>query len=164
MRSPHWLGADLVDFDFASCGEISTPEDDYISLHFHERTWLAAPSYGDRLHWSDDPPNAERAALTFITRYYRFGGRKAAYRLLHPWEHRVRFRHDGDAFYFERLPDIVRQLSPEVATRYPVLMGVTSAIARTLETGRPGVDQFIAAGLAESETTSSTLPGSCPRQ
>jgi hypothetical protein len=147
--TPAWLRSDLVDFDFASCGEISTPEDDYVSLHFHERTWKHPPQSPDELLWGDYDASGERAALTFLTRYYRFGGRKAAYRLLHPWGHRVRFRHDGDAFYFERLPDIVRRLSPAVAGRFPLLLEVTKAIARTLEAGRPGVDQFIAAGLAE---------------
>jgi hypothetical protein len=147
--APAWLAADLVDFDFASCGEISTLEDDYVSLHFHERTWIHPPTTAQDLLWGAHDASGERAALTFLTRYYRFGGRKAAYRLLHPWGHRVRFRHDGDAFYFERLPVIVQRLSPEVAEQFPLLIGVTKAIARTLEAGRPGVDQFIAAGLAE---------------
>jgi hypothetical protein len=146
---PAWMASELVDFDFASCGEISTPEDDYVSLHFHERTWARPPMSAQELLWGNYEASGERAALTFLTRYYRFGGRKAAYRLLHPWGHRVRFRHDGDAFYFERLPDIVQRLSPEVAERFPLLLEVTKAIARTLEAGRPGVDQFIAAGLAE---------------
>jgi hypothetical protein len=146
---PEWLSAEIVDFDFASCGEQSTPEDDLISLHFHERTWRAAPVSSEDLVWNKADHDSARAALTFITRYYRFGGRKAAYRLLHPWGHRVRFRHDRDAFYFERLPDIVGRLSPAVEERFPVLMDVTATIARSLEAGRPGVDQFIAAGLAE---------------
>ncbi len=146
---PAWLDADLIDFDFGSCSEISTPEDDYVSLHFHERTWTQPPRTAAELLWGDHEPSGRRAALTFLTRYYRFGGRKAAYRLLHPWGHRVRFRHDGDAFYFERLPDIVQRLSREVADSYPLLLEVTTAIARTLEAGRPGVDQFIAAGLGE---------------
>jgi hypothetical protein len=146
---PTWLSSDLIDFDFASCGEVSTPEDDYVSLHFHERTWAHPPMSPHELLWGDDKPDGERAALTFLTRYYRFGGRKAAYRLLHPWGHRVRFRHDGDAFYFQRLPDIVQRLSPEVASQFPSLVEVTKAIARTLEAGRPGVDRFIAAGLGE---------------
>jgi hypothetical protein len=146
---PDWLDAKIIDFDFASCGEISTPEDDFISLNYHERTWRQPPTEANGLLWGDLAPNPIRAALTFITRYYRFGGRKAAYRLLHPWGHKVRFRHDGDVFYFERLPAIVRAISPVVAERYPVLMGVTAAIARTLESGRPAIDRFIAAGLGE---------------
>jgi hypothetical protein len=146
---PEWLAADLIDFDFASCGELSTPEDDYISLHYHERTWREAPVHGEPLTWTGEAPDPARAALSFMTRYYRFGGRKAAYRLLHPWGHRVRFRHDRDAFYFERLPDIVDRLDPDVARQFPVLMDVTAAIARTLDARRPGIDQFIAAGLAE---------------
>jgi hypothetical protein len=147
-----WLNSPVIDFDFASCGEISTPEDDLISLRFHERTWRTPPADADELVWGDIAPNAERAALTFITRYYRFGGRKAAYRLLHPWGHRVRFRHDGDVFYFERLPEITARLYPSVEMEYPVLMGVTRAIARSLEAGRPAIDQFIAAGLGEKRS------------
>ncbi len=144
-----WLSSRLVDFDFASCGEISTLEDDFISLHFHERTWQSGPSSPSDVVWDPGQADGERASLSFITRYYRFGGRKAAYRLLHPWGHRVRFRHDGDVFYFERLPSVVTRMSPETAARFPVLMSVTDAIARTLEFGRPGIDQFIAAGLGE---------------
>jgi len=143
-----WFNAPIVDFDFSSCNEKSTPEDDVISLKFHERTWSGLPSNPLELRWvgTEDPT---RAALTFLVRYYRFGGRKAAYRLLHPWGHRIRFRHDDDTFYFQRLPGIITRLWPDSQKKIPAMLEFTSTAARLLANWRPDIDYFIAEGLAE---------------
>lgn len=144
----NWFNAPVIDFDFSSCNEKSTPEDDVISLKFHERTWSGLPSNPNELRWTG-PENPVRAALTFLVRYYRFGGRKAAYRLLHPWGHRIRFRHDDDSFYFQRLPGIITRLWPESIKEIPALLEFTSTATRLLANWRPDIDYFIAEGLAE---------------
>jgi hypothetical protein len=144
-----WAEAPIFDFDFSSCVDFTTPEDDVISLKFHERTWSGAPSKAEELVWGEYAPDPTRAALTFLLRYYRFGGRKAAYRLLHPNGHRIRFRHDNDIFYFERLPSLVSRLWPEAERKIPALLNFTRTVSRTLNSGRPSIDHFMAAGLAE---------------
>jgi hypothetical protein len=143
-----WLQRPLFDFDFASCLTLSTPEDDAVSLKYHERTWLRAPQRASDVAWLR-PSDARRAALTFLVRYFRFGGRKAAYRLVHPAGHAVRFRHDNDAFYFERLPGIVTRIWPDAEATIPNLLAFTRTVSRSLEGGRPPIDYFMAAGLAE---------------
>jgi len=148
---PEWVYSPVVDFDFSSCVELSTPEDDPISINFHERTWSGSPDVSRSLNWRYDQ-NAERAALTFIVRYYRFGGRKAAYRLLHPWGHRVRFRYDSDQFYFARLSSIVRAVWGDIDTRMPYLMEITEQIGRNLGTVRADIDYFIGEGLGDKRT------------
>lgn len=148
---PEWAFCPVIDFDFSSCIELSTPEDDWISLNFHERTWSGPPAAGRSLSWGFDR-NPERAALGFLVRYYRFGGRKAAYRLLHPWGQRVRFRYDSDQFYFARLPSIMINLWPEAASVFPNLLSVTEEIARNLDAVKPDIDYFIGERLGEKRT------------
>lgn len=148
---PSWIYSPVLDFDFSSCVELSTPEDDHISLNYHERTWSGPPSAARGLNWGFDQ-NDERAALTFIVRYYRFGGRKAVYRLLHPWGHRVRFRYDSDQFYFARLPSIVRGLWPEVQKHFPALLEITELIGSNLGTARADIDHFIGERMGEKRT------------
>jgi hypothetical protein len=148
---PEWVFSPVLDFDFSSCVDLSTPEDDVISLNYHERTWSGPPLPQRSLNWGFDH-NGERAALTFIVRYYRFGGRKAAYRLLHPWGQRVRFRYDSDQFYFARLPSIVASLWPEAEQRFPALLEITELIGRSLGTVRADIDYFIGENLGENRT------------
>jgi hypothetical protein len=148
--NPEWLAAPIVDFDFASCVDLTTPEDDPISLKFHERTWRAPPRSPEDVLWADVLPDGRRAAITFLVRYYRFGGRKAAYRLIHPKGHRIRFRYDCDMFYFSRLPQLVRDMWPDVDDVLPETLAFTRALSRSLGYNRPAVDYFIAEGFAES--------------
>jgi hypothetical protein len=145
---PRWVNAPVVDIDFSSCCDLTTPEDDLISLRYHERTWECGPTRETPLTW-DGSHDAMRAALTFLVRYYRFGGRKAAYRLLHPWGHRIRFRFDSDLFYFQKLPAILDELWPEARKDIPELLRITEALSRHLGIGRPEIDHFVAEGLAE---------------
>lgn len=144
---PKWVESDIIDFDFSSCVELSSVVDDPISLEFHERTWITPPSY-KAISWIDnvDPISA---ALTFLVRYYRFGGRKAAYRMLHPWGHRIRFRHDNDNFYFDRLSRIIDFYWPDAPEFAPCLLKLNNVISRALTGKRPSIDYFIAYRLAE---------------
>ena len=152
--STSWKNCDVIDFDFSSCTELSTPEDDPISLNFHERTWRGDPLNYSGIRWqgvnSNDSP--VRTAITFIVRYYRFGGRKAAYRLLHPSGHRTRFRHDSDVFYFQRLPSIVDRFWPDSRSSIPEILSFTELVARNLGGMRSPVDLFLEAGLGEKRT------------
>lgn len=146
---PSWVYADLVDFDFSSCLELTSPEDDFISLHFHERTWSRPPRKGDRMRWLPGPVSSEQVAASFIIRFFRFGGRKLAYRLLHPWGHRVRFRHDNGVFYFQRLPLILEEFWDDARSRIPSLLGFINAVARLGSRRAADIDHFMSAGLAE---------------
>lgn len=100
-----WMDAPIIDIDFSSTIHDTTYEDDVISLKYHERTWCGHYPYAEELLWHG-APNAKRAAITFLIRYFRFGGRKAAYRLIHPKAHRIRFKYDNDLFYFMRLTSL----------------------------------------------------------
>lgn len=145
---PDWFDAQIYDFDFSSCVDNSTEEDDPISLLFHERTWMGPPQDSGQLVWSATP-NARRAGITFLVRYFRFGGRKAAYRLLHPRGHRIRFRHDNDVFYFSRLRGIVEHLWPNAADEFPEMLAFASSLGSLLGGVRPEVDYFMASRLGE---------------
>lgn len=146
--APAWSTAKVVDVDFASCGELTTPEDDYISLFYHERTWAGPPTTSSDLSWGFDT-NADRAGMTFLVRYMRFGARKAAYRLLHPTGHRMRFMYDSDLFYFEKLPIILDTIWPGLSAEFPYLRRVIDILPRRLGAVRASSDPFLESGLAE---------------
>lgn len=137
-----WETTLIADFDFSSCIHDTTVEDDYISLHYHERTFdgntYIAPN---DLIWVGEP-NPKRAAISFYVRYYRFGGRKAAYRLLNPVNHLVRFAHDNDDFYFRTLNSIMRTLYPPIEQEFPTLLQLTEVLAKRLGTKRAVEDLF----------------------
>jgi hypothetical protein len=141
----------IIDYDFTSCSELTTLEDDVISLRYHERTWSGYPRNAGDVVWSGEPDPA-RASITFLVRYFRFGGRKAAYRLLNPKAHRVRFRHDNDLFYFERLPTIARRLWPDADKSCANLLAFSEAVAVALGSGRSDVDSFACVWPEESRT------------
>ena len=137
-----WRYTPIGDFDFSTCIHDTTLEDDLISVRFHERPFdgnvFVDP---EDLIWFGEP-NAFRAAITFYVRYYRFGGRKAAYRLLNPINHRVRFRYDDDSFYFSRLNTIMRNLCKDVDDEFPQLMEITDKLSNNLGTQRAKTDLF----------------------
>lgn len=137
-----WETTLIADFDFSSCMHDTTVEDDYISLHCHERTFNGNTYIDPKdLIWIGKP-NAKRAAISFYVRYYRFGGRKAAYRLLNPVNHLVRFANDNDDFYFKNLNSIMRNLYPSVDEEFPTLLQITEDLAKRLGTKRAVEDSF----------------------
>jgi hypothetical protein len=127
-----WQQTPINDFDFSSCINDTTYEDDYISLNFFERSFngnfYVLP---EDLLWTGKPDN-KRAAITFLVRYYRFGGRKAAYRLLNPINHMIRFAYDDDVFYFRNLSLIMRHLWEDVDNEIPLIIELTDKIAKKL--------------------------------
>lgn len=137
-----WMGAPIVDIDFCSCVHDTTFEDDVISLKYHERTWNGLMPSSQELLWNGTPDN-KRAAISFLVRYFRFGGRKAAYRLLHPVGHRVRFKYDNDCFYFSQLPKFIDSLWPEFRTEYPNLAVFINSVARNLPYQDEVTDLFL---------------------
>ena len=137
-----WLDAPIIDIDFCSCVHDTTYEDDVISLKFHERTWNGMIPEAESLLWNGIPDN-QRAAITFLIRYFRFGGRKAAYRLLHASGHCVRFKYDNDCFYFMNLPKFIQHLWPEFKNLYPNMFSFIVAVARNLPFQNEPVDIFM---------------------
>ena len=137
-----WETTLIADFDFSSCMHDTTVEDDFISLHCHERTFNGNTYIDPKdLIWIGTP-NAKRAAISFYVRYYRFVGRKAAYRLLNPVNHLVRFANDNDDFYFKNLNSIMRNLYPSVDEEFPTLLQITEDLAKRLGTKRAVEDSF----------------------
>ena len=59
----------IIDIDFSSCINDTTPEDDVIGLKFHQRTWDGTMPSSSDLVWNfaSDP---YRAAISFIVRFY----------------------------------------------------------------------------------------------
>jgi len=132
----------IGDFDFSTCIHDTTLEDDFISCKFHERTFNGNPFVEPKeVIWFGEP-NEIRAALSFYIRYYRFGGRKAAYRFLNPVNHMVRFRYDSDIFYFFQLNTIMRNLWKEVDNEFPLLLEITEKLSKTLGSSIAKTDLF----------------------
>ncbi|PKO99004.1 MAG: hypothetical protein CVU13_07705 [Bacteroidetes bacterium HGW-Bacteroidetes-8] len=137
-----WESTPIADFDFSSCVHDTTIEDDYISLNCHERTFNGNTYIDPKdLIWIGTP-DSKRAAISFYVRYYRFGGRKAAYRLLNPVNHMVRFQYDHDDFYFRNLNSIMRNLCPIVDVEFPSLLQITEDLAKRLGTNLAVTDSF----------------------
>jgi len=137
-----WETTPIADFDFSSCMHDTTVEDDYISLHCHERTFNGNTYIDPKdLIWIGTP-DPKRAAISFYVRYYRFGGRKAAYRLLNPVNHLVRFAYDNDDFYFKNLNSIMRNLWSSVDDEFHVLLQITDDLSKKLGTRRAVTDEF----------------------
>ena len=137
-----WLDAEIVDFDFCSCLHDTTYEDDVISLKYHERTWEGGLPTSKELIWNGEP-DSKRAAISFLIRYFRFGGRKAAYRLIHPTGHRIRFKYDNDVFYFFKLPQVLQHLWPDCENEYPNLMRFIKMSSRYLNIQSNETDAFL---------------------
>lgn len=112
-----WQEVPLTDIDFTSTRELTTPEDDVISLIAHGMTFRP-----EHIELASQPllkafdPSLSRCDLTWVVRYLRFGGRKLLYKLLNPKGFTVRFRYDEPAFYFEHLP---QRLSDNFRSVYP---------------------------------------------
>lgn len=146
-----WVDAPIIDIDFSSCVHDTTFEDDVISLKYHERTWSGAFPLARELLWNGSP-DAKRAAVTFLIRYFRFGGRKAAYRLMHPTGHRIRFKYDNDLFYFARLPQIMTNLWPECKEEYPHMIHFIETTSRYLPMQQVSTDLFLEYNNGQNRT------------
>lgn len=146
-----WLEAQIIDIDFSSCVHDTTFEDDVISLKYHERTWGGALPSAKELLWNgtSDP---KRAAITFLVRYFRFGGRKAAYKLIHPSGHRIRFKYDNELFYFSRLPQIMANLWPECMLEYPNMMHFIETASKYLPMQQISTDLFLEYNSGQNRT------------
>jgi len=100
---------EIIDIDFSSCINYTTPYDDVISFRFHERTAPYYPSYN--LIWNSfgiqTKTEKESIVATFIIRFLRFGGRKLLYRVIDPAHHAIRFKYDDESYYFKKLPEII---------------------------------------------------------
>ena len=141
---PDWLGAPIVPFDFGSCNDLTTPEDDQISLLAHERTYTPGVlnQIAEETWLPQVPGDRYRTAATLIVRYGRFGGRKAAYQLVHPAAFITRFRYDNAAFYFRELQRDVLDLAPELADCCPLLLELCNRISERMSATVPAVDYF----------------------
>lgn len=152
-----WMDSPIYDIDFSSCVHDTTYEDDVISLKYHERTWHGKMPTAKELIWNGEA-DCKRAAVTFLIRYFRFGGRKAAYRLIHPKAHRIRFKFDNDIFYFERLPIIMRDIWPNCEMEYPNLLRFVEVVAQQLKVYNVTTDLFLEYGYTGSRYYTDVYP------
>lgn len=136
-----WMESQIIDIDFSSCIHDTTYEDDVISLKFHERTWEGAIPSANELLWHGEVNN-KRAAITFLIRYFRFGGRKAAYKLMNPRGHRIRFKYDNEQFYFSRLGQILISLWPGCSSEFPNILKFIDTAAKYLPMKNVTTDLF----------------------
>ncbi|MDD5796489.1 MAG: hypothetical protein PUD24_06110 [Oscillospiraceae bacterium] len=142
----------IINLDFSSCINTTTPEDDYISLHYHERTYDKTKMLSPPLNWLKDN-NPYRAAITFIIRFLRFGGRKAAYKILHDDTAKVRFKYDNPQFYFKKLPLFVNAIYPEICSEYPYTFKFINDVYLRLQKVKTVGDYFMKAGFGSNEKT-----------
>lgn len=134
MGEDYWNEVLITDVDFSSVVNLTAPEDDPISLYFHEWTagsiGLSAESLV--LDGGFGVPDSRRAAVTLMVRYLRFGGRKLAYKLINSQGFAVRFAYDNPLYYFENIRAHCAELDPTLAEQFPMLFEVFAAIARSV--------------------------------
>jgi hypothetical protein len=125
-----WEQLPMRELDFSSLLHSTVPEDDPISLLAHQRTLPYGPCTATAFSLLPNRHGVveERAALALLVRWLRFGGRKMAYRLLHPQAWLQRFRHDDPLPYFRDLRRYGLQLDPALERRYPLLLERLEAI------------------------------------
>lgn len=145
------LSSPIIDFDFCSCINDTTPEDDVISLLFHERTWSGCTPNAINLTWNFKE-DSYRAAVTFIIRFLRFGSRKAAYKLLHKNVAEKRFKYDDPCYYFKYLKQFVCSLCPSIVDEFPVVFSIIENVYKNLLTSSVDIDYFQESGLCINET------------
>ena len=145
------LASPIIDIDFSSCINDTTPEDDVIGLKFHQRTWDGSMPNASDLVWNF-APDPYRAAISFMVRFYRFGSRKASYKLLHKETAAKRFKYDDSCYYFDELPKFVNVLCPDVIDEYPAFFDFNTKVYKKLTRVEVCGDYFRESDLYEKET------------
>lgn len=116
---PEWAtSCRIADVDFSSTTALTTPEDDWISLHLHQIPAAYSNGMFDVNTW----PTPANLALSLLVRFLRFGGRKMAYQLIYPSAARIRFEFDDASYYFRTLPKLIDTADPKFAEQYPHTM------------------------------------------
>jgi len=129
--------SDIVDIDFSSCINYTTPYDDVISFRFHEST-ASYFNVEDIEIWNEELNNEEIRnkkediiLATFIVRLLRFGGRKLLYKIIAPAIHSKRFKYDDESYYFEKLQNIIMhynvQYLPESFKLFKKIEGILAS-------------------------------------
>lgn len=127
--------APIVNIDFSSCGELTVPEDDPISLLLHEASWLGDLPGAKQLLWQEIEPDPARLAIGIAVRMYRLGGRRLSYRLVHANGYRARYDHESIGFYFTCLLSASDSICTELRSRFPALLSATRGILSRLDEG-----------------------------
>ncbi|MDR3572068.1 MAG: hypothetical protein P4L81_07870 [Candidatus Pacebacteria bacterium] len=126
----YWHSIPIWDIDFSSVEHLTAPEDDPISLHFHEWTEGSLNLTADGLDLIPQfaKPDAYRAAAAFMIRYLRFGGRKLSYKIINSQGFEVRFRYDDPHFYFDNIRFRCSSLSSQFVADYSNIFGLIEDI------------------------------------
>lgn len=132
-EEPQWLAeAPILEVDFASVGQLTTLEDDWVSLQLHEVTAGLRPTLAT-LTLPAGADRGRRLALTIFMRYLRFGGRKMAYALMHPAGFAARFNGHDAGFYFRRLPQLVAEADAALVQECPAVFGRIEQLSRAFD-------------------------------
>ncbi len=127
---------DIYHIDFSGCCYLCPIYDDWVALKEHEATsWLDPNTLPDPDQLSDSD------LCTRFVRYSRLGGRKLAYRLLNNQGYQIRFGLDSEAFYFEGLEQISRNLLERGVVRTDKLEKLMDQLKRAVKL-RPQKDYF----------------------
>ena len=118
MPETYWQKVPLQDIDFTSTHNLTSLQDDWLSLLGHA---VNRPSK-DTCWPSDCLPLCD---LTLLVRYLRFGGRKLIYKMVNPTGFNVRFQYDEPCYYFASL---CMHLSNDFQHSNPYLMTTLRAI------------------------------------
>lgn len=145
------LSKPIIDFDFSSCIHDTTPEDDVVSLLYHEKTWNGQTPHSANLIWNDNNIDCYRAAITFIVRFLRFGSRKAAYKLLHAKTAQKRFKYDDPCYYFMHLERFASALYPDIVYEFPLIFKFVKDVYQQQCFETVAVDYFEQSGLCTDE-------------
>jgi hypothetical protein len=127
--------APILNIDFSSCDEFTVPEDDPISLLFHEPSWFGGLPSAEQLLWLGIEPAPARLAIGLAIRMYRLGGRRLSYRLVHANGYRARYSNESIAFHFRCLIEASDSTCADLRSRFPALLDATRAILSRLDEG-----------------------------
>ncbi len=127
----YWKSIPILGIDYSSIENLTTPEDDVISLYFHEWTYGTVPLLAENLLLINDRFEVDnyRAAATFLVRFLRFGGRKLAYKLINSQGFEVRFKYDNPNFYFLHLHQICKALNSDFVIDFSEIFDVINKIS-----------------------------------
>lgn len=131
-RETRFGSCPIVNIDFSSCDELTVPEDDPISLLFHESCWLGTLPSSDELLWQPLVPNPTRLAIGLIVRLYRLGGRRLSYYLVHKEGYKARYADESITFYFKLLLRAISELCPTATHHFPSILKATQGILTRL--------------------------------
>lgn len=127
------LTSNIINIDFASCNELTVPEDDPISLLFQESAWLGSIKSNKELLWNTNELDKYQLAIGLVIRLYRFGGRRLSYKLVHSKGFQKRYGDESISYYFDTLIQLSENICPSIKLYFPLILDATYRIQNRLK-------------------------------